>query len=239
MQPYFFPYLGYFQLIAASDTFVLHDDVQYIKHGWVNRNQILLRGGTRMITFPVRKDSHSLPINARQYVSDVQARKDILNLIRTAYVQAPCFANVFPLVEQALMFDDHNVARFNENLIRRITAFIGIDRRIIVSSGMDKNNALAGEARVIDICKALGASTYINPIGGTTLYDHDHFEAVGIRLRFLKSSNTPYRQGNQPWMPSMSIIDVLMYNTREVVHNLLDAYTMSSAAEIQAVQPSV
>lgn len=238
MQPYFFPYLGYFQLIAASDMFVLHDDVQYIKHGWVNRNQILLRGGARMITFPVRKGSHSLPINARQYVSDVQARKDLLNLIRTAYAQAPCFEDVFPLVEQAFTFDDLNVAHFNENLIRRTAAFIGIDRRIIVSSEMDKNNTLAGEARVIDICEALGASTYINPIGGTALYDHNHFEAVGIRLRFLKSSNTPYRQGDQPWMPSMSIIDVLMYNPTEAVRSLLNACTMSSVADVQAAQPS-
>lgn len=238
MQPYFFPYLGYFQLIAASDTFVLHDDVQYIKHGWVNRNQILLRGSARMITFPVRKDSHSLPINARQYVSDVQARKDLLNLIRTAYTQTPRFNDVFPLVEQVLMFDDLNVARFNENLIRRISAFIGIDRRIIVSSEMDKNNTLTGEARVIAICKGLGASTYINPIGGTALYAHDHFEAIGIQLRFLRGRNILYRQGDQPWIPSMSIIDVLMYNTKEKVSSLLNACTISSAAEIQTAQSS-
>lgn len=210
MQPYFFPYMGYFQLIAASDVFVLHDDVQYIKGGWVNRNRILLNGESRMITFPVQKDAYELPINARRYVDDQQARKDIINLIKQAYAKAPCYRQVFPLLDELLMFEDRNVARFNENLIRRIADFIGLGCKIITSSGMEKDDSLAGESRVLDMCKRLGATDYINPQGGQSLYDTATFRNAGIDLRFLFMRPAPYTQRAADFVPYLSIIDGLM-----------------------------
>jgi hypothetical protein len=210
MQPYFFPYLGYFQLIAASDIFVLHDDVQYIKGGWVNRNRILLNGEDRMITYPVQKDAYELPINARSYVDDKQARKDIINLIKQAYAKAPFYQQVFPVLEELLMFEDRNVARFNENLIRRICDFTGIRSSIITSSGMEKDNGLAGEPRVLDICRRLGATDYTNPQGGQSLYDTSTFRNAGINLRFLVMRAKPYPQRSAGFVPYLSIIDALM-----------------------------
>ena len=109
MQPYFFPYLGYFQLIAASDILVLHDDVQYIKGGWINRNKILFNSTSRMITLPVQKDAHGLAINARRYVQDHQACRDIINLIKQAYSQAPFFQPVIFLLDEIFTFEDRNV----------------------------------------------------------------------------------------------------------------------------------
>ena len=210
MQPYFFPYIGYFQLIAASNVFVLHDDVQYIKGGWINRNRILLNGESRMITFPVQKGGYDLPINARSYVEDKQAPKDIINLIKQAYAKAPRYRHIFPLIEELLMFEDRNVARFNENLIRRIADYIGLNCKIITSSGMEKDNSLAGEARVLEICKRLGATHYTNPQGGQALYDTATFRAAGIDLRFLVMRPQPYAQRSPGFMPFLSIIDVLM-----------------------------
>lgn len=210
MQPYFFPYIGYFQLIAASDVFVLHDDVQYIKGGWVNRNRILLNGASRIITLPVQKDAYDLPINARNYVEDKQARKDIINLVKQAYAKAPCYREVFPLIEELLMFEDRNIARFNENLIRRICNFTGIRTRIITSSGMDKDNSLSGEQRVLEICKRLGATGYTNPQGGQSLYDTATFRNIGISLRFLFMRPVPYPQRADGFVPYLSIIDALM-----------------------------
>lgn len=210
MQPYFFPYLGYFQLIAASDVFVLHDDVQYIKGGWVNRNRILLNGTDRMITFPVQKDAYELPINARKYVDDKQARKDIVNLIKQAYAKAPHYRQVFPLLEELLAFEDRNVAHFNEHLIRHIADFIGLNCKIITSSGMEKDNSLAGEQRVLDMCKRLGATDYTNPQGGQTLYDTETFRDAGIALHFLFMRPRPYPQRIDGFMPYLSIIDALM-----------------------------
>jgi hypothetical protein len=221
MQPYFFPYMGYFQLIAASDIFVLHDDVQYIKGGWVNRNRILLNGASRMITLPVQKDDYVLPINARCYVDDKQARKYIINLIKQVYAKAPCYAQVFPMLDEILMFEDRNVARFNENLIRCIADFIGLSCKIITSSGMEKNDSLAGESRVLDICKRLGATDYINPQGGQSLYNTATFRNAGIDLRFHVMRPLPYKQRTAEFVPYLSIIDVLMENgATEIKHHL-------------------
>lgn len=232
MQPYFFPYIGYFQLIAASDVFVLHDDVQYIKGGWINRNRILLNGEDRMITFPVQKAPYDLLINARNYVDDKQARKDIINLVKQAYAQAPCYRQVFPLIEELLMFEDRNVARFNENLIRRVAEYLGLGCRIIVSSGMEKDDSLAGEARVLEICKRLGATDYTNPIGGTELYHQEAFQQHGITLRFLEAQNEPYEQRGDKWVPFLSIIDVLMFNSTGEVLRLLAGYRLLAPAEV-------
>lgn len=232
MQPYFFPYLGYFQLIATSDVFVLHDDVQYVKGGWVNRNRILLNGTSRMITFPVQKDSHHLPINARNYVDNRQARKDILNLVKQAYAKAPRYRQVFPLLEELMRFETANVARFNENLIRRIADYIGLSREIITSSSIEKDDSLAGEPRVLDICKRLGATAYINPIGGTGLYHQASFQECGITLRFLEAQDERYDQYGDKWVPFLSIIDALMFNPVEQIHDLLGTYRLLAPSEI-------
>lgn len=232
MQPYFFPYIGYFQLIAASDVFVLHDDVQYIKAGWVNRNRILLNGESCMITFPVQKDAHELPINARRYVDDKRTRKDIINLIKQAYAKAPCYRQVFPMLEELMMFEDNNVARFNENLIRRIAEFLGLSCKIINSSDMEKDNSLAGEPRVLEICKRLDATDYTNPIGGTELYRQETFHQHGITLRFLEAQNERYDQCSNVWEPFLSIIDVLMCNSNENTHQLLSKYQLYASPKI-------
>jgi len=235
MQPYFFPYIGYFQLIASSDVFVLHDDVQYIKGGWINRNRILLNGESRMITFPVQKGDYDLPINARSYVDDKQAPKDIINLIKQAYAKAPLYRHIFPLIEELLMFEDRNVARFNENLIRRIADYLGLSCKIITSSSMEKDDSLAGEPRVLDMCKRLGATDYTNPQGGQTLYDTATFRTAGIDLRFLFMRPKPYPQRATEFMPYLSIIDVLMELEPDGIQPYLAEYDLvrSDAEHLQ------
>ncbi|MGC2166382.1 MAG: WbqC family protein [Gallionella sp.] len=234
MQPYFFPYIGYFQLIAQSDVFVLHDDVQYIKGGWVNRNRILHNGESRMITLPVKKDAHHLAINARNYIEDNRARKDILNVLKQAYAKAPFFAEAFPLIEDLLMFKDNNVARFNENLIRRISAHLKLACEIVNSSEMIKDDSLAGEARVLEICKRLGATDYTNPIGGTELYHHDTFARCDIALHFLEADNASYTQFDNSWAPFLSIIDVLMFNQIATLGNLLAQHKIHTPGQLAA-----
>jgi hypothetical protein len=236
MQPYFFPYIGYFQLIAASNVFVLHDDVQYIMGGWVNRNRILLNGEDRMITLPVQKAAYVLPINARSYVSSNQGLKHIVNQVKQAYAKAPGYRQVFPLVEELMMFADRNVARFNENLIRRVCDFIGIKTSIITSSSLEKDDSLRGQERVLDICQRVGATDYTNPIGGAKLYRQEAFQSCGITLHFLVAQGEPYRQHGAKWMPFLSIMDVLMFNSAQEVQRLLTKYRLLTQAEID-VQP--
>ena len=233
MQPYFFPYIGYFQLISASDLFVLHDDVQYITGGWVNRNRILLNGEDRMITFPVQKAAHSMPINERSYVGDNKGLRRFVNQIKQAYAKAPDYQQVFPLFEELLTYHDRNVARFNENLIRRICDFVGITTRIVNSSGLDKDNSLKGQDRVLDICQRVGATDYTNPVGGVGLYHQAAFEARGITLRFLSAQDERYPQLGGQWIPFLSIIDVLMFNSRAEVQRLLGKYRLLSQPEIE------
>jgi hypothetical protein len=234
MQPYFFPYIGYFQLIAASNVFVLHDDVQYIMGGWVNRNRILLNGEDRMITFPVQKAAYILPINARSYVSNNQGLKHLVNQVKQAYAKASGYRQVFPLVEELLMSPDRNVARFNENLIRRICDFIGIKTSIITSSSLAKDESLRGQERVLDICQRVGATDYTNPIGGAKLYHREVFRSCGITLHFLVAQDERYRQHGEKWVPFLSIIDVLMFNSVQEVQRLLSKYRLLTHAEIDA-----
>lgn len=239
MQPYFFPYIGYFQLISASDVFVLHDDVQYIKGGWVNRNRILLHGQDRMITLPVQKAPHDNPIKSRTYVPGKQASTGILNLIKEAYAKAPQYDQVRPMVDELLAFEDTNVARFNENAIRQICEFVGIRTRIVVSSSLVKDDSLTGQDRVVDICRRLGATDYINPIGGTALYRDEVFRACGVALHFLMTNGDRYQQYGDVWVPSLSILDMLMFNSVEQARNLLTAYQLLEPSGIVKSSPKI
>jgi hypothetical protein len=229
MHPYFFPYIGYFQLIFESDIFVLFDDVQYINRGWVNRNRILRNGEPCWVTLPVRKGSSHLAINQRHYQLEKTDVVRVLRRIEAAYRKAPRFDATFPLIEELLNFGDANVAAFNVNLIERIAARLAIRTRFVLSSAMVKDDTLAGQERVIDMCRRLGATHYVNPIGGVQLYQHDRFAAAGIKLSFLQTAVSAYPQFGQAPVPNLSIIDILMFNSSESVARLLRKYRLSTA----------
>jgi hypothetical protein len=226
MQPYFFPYIGYFQLIFQSEIFVVHDDVQYIKGGWVNRNRILRNGEPCWVTLPVRKGSSRLVINQRYYQLERTDVMRVLRRIEAAYRKAPHFDATFPLIEELLNFGNANVAAFNVNLIERIAARLAIRTRFVLSSAMVKNDVLAGQERVIDMCRRLGATHYVNPIGGVRLYRPDRFAAAGIELSFLQTVASPYPQFGQTPVPDLSIIDILMFNSDQSVARLLRKYRL-------------
>ncbi len=226
MQPYFFPYIGYFQLAACSDIFVFHDDVQYIKGGWVNRNRILRDGQPRWLTLPVRKGASRLTIQQRQYQLDEPVTARVLRRVEASYSKAPRFSAVFPLVEKLIKLANANVADFNDNLIERITAELGGRPKFIRSSELDKQSHLAGQERVVHICQRLGATHYVNPIGGTRLYDADRFARASIGLSFLEPAEITYPQFGDAPVPNLSIIDVLMFNDAERVARMLKQYQL-------------
>lgn len=226
MQPYFFPYVGYFQLLRACDVFVLLDDVQYIKGGWINRNRILLDGRPHWLTFPVEKAPLHHRINERSYQASGESRAAVPNLLANAYRKAPHLGSAMELVDGVMASPDANVAAFNRNLIERVAERLGIATRILSSSEMETTPGLRGQERVIDICRRLEAGTYINSIGGTELYQHDAFAAAGITLKFLKARPEPYPQFGGEFVPFLSIIDVMMFNTPAGAAKLLDAYDL-------------
>lgn len=222
VQPYFFPYIGYFQLMHAVDCFVFYDDAQFMKGGWVNRNRILRSGSPAWWTFPVVSADYKLPINQRSYAASAEAIGSLAAKIDHAYRKAPHFKRVFAQLTSRLQEPMPNVAEFNQHHVKCIAQELGIDCQFAVSSEIDKDAALDGQARVIDICRRLGATTYINPIGGLELYDPRAFESAGIELRFIKARPTDYAQFGEPHVPFLSIVDVLMFNGPELSRALLD-----------------
>jgi hypothetical protein len=223
MQPYFFPYIGYFQLIAHCDVFVFHDDVQYIKGGWINRNRIVKDRNACWITIPVLRAAHERPIKDRYYKSDPETRNRLLRRIAAAYRTAPCFGEIYPLLEEIMGFAYTNVATFNIHLIRRVSAHLKIGTPFVLSSKLAKSNNLAGEDRVIEICRCLGATHYVNPIGGRRLYHRDRFSRVGLELGFLEPA---VLGGADPAgsTPPLSIIDDLMHKGEEALACALKEY---------------
>jgi len=224
MQPYFLPYLGYFQLIDAVDTFVVYDDVNYIKGGWINRNRILgHQGGSEWITLRTVGASPNKLINE---VDVGNNRPKLLKTIQQRYAKAPQFDTIYPFINQILMYEESSLARFLFAQLKLVSNYLGIVPDWQLSSAMSKDNSLKAQAKVIAICKSLGATEYINAIGGKNLYVEDAFAEQGIRLSFIESRLSAYLQFGADFVPDLSIVDVLMFNDREACRSLLHEYSI-------------
>lgn len=222
MQPYLFPYIGYFQLIKAVDAFVVYDNIQYTKKGWINRNRFLQGGGDATFSVPIAKGSDYLDIREREIAEDFKPVK-LLNQLREAYRKAPYFAACFPLVEDVLGCEERNLFAFLHHSIRRVCGHLGIQTPIVVSSSLDIDHRLQAEAKVLALCEALGAHTYINPIGGLSLYSKQTFVERGIELAFLSSAAFEYPQLDHAFVPWLSIIDVMMFNPPSTIDEALSS----------------
>ena len=217
--------------MALSDVFVLYDNVQYVDQRWINRNRILLDNTAHWLTFPVLRASHLLPINARQYVADARTRRKLLATIHHAYRRSPQFRETFPLIESLFAFADRNVARFNENVLRTLAHLVGLQCKLVSSSSIDVESTLLQQARVIEICRRLGATHYLNSLGGVDLYSAADFDRAGLRLSFIQPLEARYLQFRQVWVPFLSIIDVLMFNPPAQVGGLLTTCRVLSQPE--------
>ena len=226
MQPYIFPYIGYFQLINAVDKFVIYDDVNYIKKGWINRNNFLSNGKIHRFTIPLVNASQNRLINDTKISKNEDWIADLLNTISNSYKKAPCFDLVFSLIKEILSKYDDNIAKYNSSALLDISKYLEIETEFLFSSELNKDNALKGSAKIVDICKILNATDYINPIGGLELYSKENFLMEKIELKFLKSNVIEYKQFEDEFIPWLSIIDVLMFNSKNEVKNLLNEYTL-------------
>jgi hypothetical protein len=216
MQPYFFPYIGYFQLIAAVDLFVVYDDIKYTKKGWINRNRLLQNGKAVTFSLPLKGDSDALDVRERR-LADSFDREKLLNQIRGAYGRAPYLAATMPLVEEVVRHGEANLFGFLHHALRRTCAHLGIGTEIRVSSDVAAGRELKGQDRVLALCAALGATTYVNASGGTELYSKETFLEKGIDLKFIRPGAIRYPQFDDEFVPSLSIIDVLMFNPVDTV----------------------
>ena len=227
MQPYFFPYLGYWQLINAVDKYVVYDDVAYIKGGWIGRNNILLDGKKFLITLPLDNPSSFRNINEIAITSKEPVRMKVLKTMDSAYRKAPNYSVIMPMIERLIM-DSKTIAELNYESIIGIDKYLGVDTEIILSSDLKKNNELKGQDKVLHINEILGSDMYLNAIGGKELYSREAFSEHGIELRFLKMNNIEYKQFSNEFVPGLSIIDVLMFNSVETIRGFLNEYSLES-----------
>lgn len=210
MQPYLFPYIGYWQLLHACDTFVIYDDVNYINRGWINRNRILINQAPGLITLPLLKASQNRKINEIEVAPAAQWRRRILNSVEMAYRKAPYFEEVFAVVERVLTHEDSNLAAFLAYQVQTLAEFMELRPRIVPSSQHYANDHLAAQERILDICRQEGATRYTNAQGGRSLYAPQVFGDRGIDLRFIGMRPLPYPQRAKVFTPYLSIIDPLM-----------------------------
>lgn len=222
MQPYFFPYIGYFQLIRAVDVFVVYDDVNYIKKGWINRNNILSNGEGQLITLPLQGASQNKLINH----IEIGGQHRILQSLRCNYGKAPYFDAIYAVIEDILMQTEKNLAHFLDYQLRQICGYLELKPHWHISSKLAKDNELRGQEKILAICEELGATHYINMLGGKTLYDKKLFAERGLDLTFIQPNAVSYCQFGNEFVPNLSIIDVLMFNDREQCARLLESYQL-------------
>ena len=227
MQPYIFPYIGYFQLFEVCDIFVSYDNVQYIRRGWINRNKILFNGNSKYITFPVNKAPQDTTIDHYAFHDNIRKEKrKILSTLRHVYSKAPFFQSVYPRLEDIVKENENSVARFAENSLKKIINYLGISVEIKRSSHLIFDKHLKGQDRIIAIVNELGGDRFVNPIGGQDLYSPAEFAENNIDLRFLDCKAEPYKQFSHEFVPNLSIIDVLMFNSLAQIRVLLKQFNL-------------
>lgn len=226
MQPYFLPYIGYWQLLNAVDKYVIYDDVNYIKGGWINRNRILINKETKYFNVKLNGASPNKLINEVEVSNDNIWQKKLLKTIEENYKKAPFFKEVFSVIDKIIENDEKNLAKYLEFSIKEICKYLDIKTELILSSNLEKNNSLKGKDKVITICKKLNGTEYYNAIGGQELYSFEEFKQNGIELRFLKTNEIIYKQFGDEFISNLSILDVLMFNSKEKVKEFLNNYSL-------------
>lgn len=223
MQPYFFPYIGYWQLIKAVDKYVVYDDVSYIKGGWINRNNFLINGQKKLFTIQLNGVSSYKNINEIEIKDDFSSFRKMLQI---NYGRAPFFKDCFQLIENILFYENRNLGMFLFNSIKVVSEYLDFDTDILLSAEIEKDNNLKGKEKVLQICKLLGADEYYNAIGGQALYDKSDFFNNGVNLSFVETNITPYKQFKNEFVGGLSIIDVLMFCSKEVVSRMLSNFEL-------------
>ena len=219
-QPYFLPYLGFWQLVNAADLFLIGDNYNFIKRGWIQRNRILVNGQPHFLGLEVKHITSFKKINETEFVDfDVDQK---LNTVYRAYRRAPQFDAGYALMKKILGNPERNVAEFLFHSIKAVSQYLEINTKFIKSSEIEGNDNYRREYRIFDFCKRLGGDTYINAVGGQDLYHFDDFEKHGVTLKFIRPNIRPYKQFHNEFVPGLSILDVIMFNSVNTIKNMLE-----------------
>ena len=246
MQPYFFPYIGYFQAINAVDKYILYDNLNYIKDGWMNRNRYLVKNGTTCyFQAPIKEKSSYKKIYEIELIENDKWKKKILNSIFLNYKKSEYFDEAFNLIEDVINYQTNKLSDLNYQSIKSVCDYLNIKSELttetlkynnieikITTNIVDKNyfpdlNLMNWERkviRVLEICKIERADIFINAIGGIDLYSKNEFFNNGIELKFIQTKFIEYKQFDNNFVPNLSIIDVMMFNSPEEIKRLLNEY---------------
>lgn len=228
MQPYIFPYIGYFQMINAVDKFVFYDDVNFIKQGWINRNKILVSGQEHLFTVPLSKAT------SFKLIKDTMINEKLFNAWKIRFLQtlsqsyrrAPYFNVVYELVSVILSQPHTSISELAIASIKSVSHYMDLKTQFIISSQTYQNGELERQERLFDICRKENCFHYINALGGQKLYKKEDFQAQGIHLDFIKSSPLEYNQLNKQFIPYLSVIDLLMFNNPDDINCLITKYEL-------------
>lgn len=226
MQPYFFPYIGYFQLMKAVDKFVVYDDVNFINRGWINRNRVLVNGRAHMFTVSLKDASQNVLIKGLELAVSEKWKNKFLKTLEHSYSRAPYYEKIFSLVSRIINIETKFIIKWHLKSFELIYQYLNINTVIVESSAKYENQNLQGQHRILDICIKENADHYINPLGGQELYDKALFINNGIKLNFLKSTEISYPQFNKEFIPWLSIIDVMMFNAPEEIIKMLNEHEL-------------
>ena len=225
MQPYIFPYVGYFHLILSGDRFVLLDNVNFIKKGWINRNRLIVNNQEYTFTIPLTKASQNRLINDIQVSEDAIWRQKLIKSIEIAYKNSPSFSDVMPLVENTLLFQG-SIAQMAQLSIQTVLDYADLKHDISLSSDLNTGEK-RGQDRIIEICKQMGATEYVNASGGKNLYDAQNFADSDLKLGFISSELGHYGPEESHFLPGLSIIDLMMKTNKSELKNLMSTYTVT------------
>ena len=228
MQPYLFPYIGYFQMINIVDIFVFYNDVNFIKKGWVNRNRILVNKKEFTFSVPLNKISQNITIgetyiNLETFESWKEKMRQTLVY---NYKKAPYFPEVYELINNIFNKKYITISDLAIESIIATSEYLGFKTTFYISSERYENRDLQRQERLIDICNIENATDYINALGGNNLYDKKSFKEKGIELSFIKTLQIEYKQFNNDFVPWLSIIDVLMFNSISEVNRMVNQYEL-------------
>ena len=232
MQPYFFPYIGYWQMLAMADVFVVYDDGLFRKEGWINRNRILGTDGVspQLITLPVHDKSCNRRINETKIGRDARYPKLISKLIRSLemrYGKAPYFRPAMDVLRPLIECEEEGLSDYLTAGLRGVMDYLGLETRLMLSSEVDKSGLTGVVDKVERICKTVGITDYVNACGGEELYDRDDFRSRGLSLSFIRrNADIAYRQFGNGFVPDLSIIDVMMFNSPAEIAGLLTRYSL-------------
>lgn len=225
MQPYLFPYIGYFQLMNVVDKFIVYDDVTFIKQSWINRNNILLNGKAFLFTVPLKDASSYKLIRDIEINNSSNWKSKFTKTLEQTYRKAPYYSEVLQMIEEVLS-EEKQISLIAVKSLKVICSYIGINTSIVETSSNYSNNHLQSQTRVIDICRQEKATEYLNSIGGLELYSKIEFERANIKLGFIKPRIITYKQFENEFVPWLSIIDIMMFNSPIEIKEMLSQYNL-------------